>query len=318
MIRSVLLIAAMTSALTFSGSLSASELEDLQAICLEQERQIRLLEEEVMRLRSLVGQTRTVENPPTPAVAPPAGAKTPEPSAASSGSEKTYIVKQGDSLARIARRHGTTPATLARLNGLANPGMIKPGQSLKLPASTGGSQAATPPAPTTGAAAQRAASEGKTHTVRQGDTFFSIARKYGLSTEALIAANPDIKPSAMRPGQVVRLETASSAAASTTTSPTTPRSSPTPKPEIKPPAASPTEPATTGAARRPDSAPDRAPEVRPESNIRTVTTDGQMTYRQFAEKYGTTIERLNKLNGLSLEAHTVLAKGSELHVPGQP
>jgi hypothetical protein len=43
-----------------------------------------------------------------------------------------------------------------------------------------------------------------------------------------------------------------------------------------------------------------------------------MTYGEFAAKHGTSIGRLNDLNGLDLANATVLAKGSELYVPAQP
>lgn len=52
----------------------------------------------------------------------------------------TYLVRRGDTLFRIARRYGTTIASLAYLNGIANPSAIYAGQVLRL---TG-----TPPAPT--------------------------------------------------------------------------------------------------------------------------------------------------------------------------
>jgi len=38
----------------------------------------------------------------------------------------------------------------------------------------------------------------KTHTVKSGDTFSSISKKYGVSVSSLIAANPKVKPSNMK------------------------------------------------------------------------------------------------------------------------
>jgi len=45
----------------------------------------------------------------------------------------TYVVQRGDSLMRIAARYNTTVAELIRLNNLANPNVIVPGQTLLLP-----------------------------------------------------------------------------------------------------------------------------------------------------------------------------------------
>ena len=45
---------------------------------------------------------------------------------------KTYKVRVGDNLTRIAAAHGTTVAALASKNGVKNPDLIHPGQVLKL------------------------------------------------------------------------------------------------------------------------------------------------------------------------------------------
>lgn len=45
---------------------------------------------------------------------------------------KRYIVKSGDSLARIASRNGTTVSALQRANGISG-SLIRPGQKLVIP-----------------------------------------------------------------------------------------------------------------------------------------------------------------------------------------
>lgn len=315
MIKSTLLAAAMATALVSPTAVAATELEELRTLCLEQERQIRLLEEENTRLRSLTGQTPALESTPAPK---PASVAPTTPGAATATRENDastsfYIVKQGDSIARIARQMGSTPATLARLNGLKEPWTIQPGQKLKLPGTASQTPAATP-------APRAAPAGGGSHTVRQGDTFFSISRKYGLSMEALIAANPEVKPSAMRLGQTIRLDTGTPATA-TPISPVAPTPATTRPPRPLVPAV--TQPPVPSTSTTPTSPP--APPSTPNGNsptsepeIRTITTDGQMTYGEFARKHGSSVDRLNTLNALSLDADTILAKGSELYVPAQP
>ena len=46
--------------------------------------------------------------------------------------EGTYIVKSGDTLSGIAARYGTTYQELARINNIANPNVIYPGQVIKI------------------------------------------------------------------------------------------------------------------------------------------------------------------------------------------
>jgi hypothetical protein len=45
----------------------------------------------------------------------------------------------------------------------------------------------------------------RTHKVRAGESAYAIARRYGVSLNALLAANPSVDPRRMRPGQVLNL-----------------------------------------------------------------------------------------------------------------
>lgn len=49
-----------------------------------------------------------------------------------------YVVQQGDNISTIAQLFGVTPDTIIRFNHLKNPNLIKPGDSLVIPASTPG------------------------------------------------------------------------------------------------------------------------------------------------------------------------------------
>lgn len=196
------------------------------------------------------------------------------------------------------------------------------------------------------AKAAATAVEGKTHKIQQGETFASIAKKYHVSTSSLVAANPNVKPTALRPGQVIRLSAHEPAptpdhaepAPSKPSPPATPKSQPaapqpppaTPKPQA---AAPPPPPATQKppvAATTSQPAPAKSPT--PAANApqelssspkagqktRAITINKEITYGEFAAQHGTDIKRLNELNGLDLTKATVLAKGSEIYVPGQP
>ena len=45
--------------------------------------------------------------------------------------------------------------------------------------------------------------DGERYTVKQGDTMWAISQDYGISLEALRAANPDVDPRRMRVGTVL-------------------------------------------------------------------------------------------------------------------
>ncbi len=71
-------------------------------------------------------------------------------------------------------------------------------------APAGGQRAAGASAAGTGADGAAAPSAGpRTYTVRRGDTFESIARRYGLEVAALKEANPDVNPRRLQIGQEV-------------------------------------------------------------------------------------------------------------------
>lgn len=284
---------------------SKTELESLRSLVAEQERQIRHLETENAKLRTITDEvTKEQVKHSVPAK---------QQEAAPVATAQTYTVKAGDTLSKIGRKVGSSPEALARLNGIKDPTRLRIGQKLKLPGSTTASSK-----PAASAPAAPAPASGDTHLVREGDTFYSIARKYKLSQDALIAANPDLNPATLRAGQLVRLHgkpAASTAAApvrKSTETTSAPKSTPAPVASQKS-----TVPAQKETAPAPP--PSQAAHSEPaKGSVKSVIIDGEITYGEFAAKHGTQVDRLNELNGLDLPQNTVLAKGSELYVYAQP
>jgi len=132
--------------------------------------------------------------PPTPQaakVAPSPFARATAP--ADSGPAEAYIVKPGDSLHAIARRHNLTVAALKQRNGLVS-NNLQPGQRLTLTgptaASTPENRAEMPPV--------------DTHVVKAGDTLYSIARRHGMALDDLKRIN-DLSGSQLKIGQRLAL-----------------------------------------------------------------------------------------------------------------
>lgn len=127
----------------------------------------------------------------------------------SESSSSVYTVRRGDSLSTIASRHGTSIQALRNHNGLRS-NMIKPGQNLVIPgrdAETGASRVA---------AAVQAAEQN--HTVRRGESLWSIASRHGISINSLTSANGISERHALQPGQTLRIPTAGSRAQSVSSS----------------------------------------------------------------------------------------------------
>lgn len=72
--------------------------------------------------------------PAKSASASKAAASKPAPKAAAAPKATTYKVRNGDTLEKIARKHGTTVAAIQSANGLGKSTNIRAGQSLKIPA----------------------------------------------------------------------------------------------------------------------------------------------------------------------------------------
>jgi LysM repeat protein len=62
-------------------------------------------------------------------------------------------------------------------------------------------QTASEPASQLVASRQPTVSTAKTHTVKAGESPYSIAKKYGVKLDALLTANPNVDPKRLRIGQ---------------------------------------------------------------------------------------------------------------------
>jgi LysM repeat protein len=110
----------------------------------------------------------------------------------------TYTVRVGDTVSGIAGRYGLSTAVVLALNGLSWKSLIFPRQVLRLAKAASTAPApstahvVTTPAPTTVSPAPgtpAAGSTGGSYVIQRGDTITAIAKKLGLSTSALLAAN---------------------------------------------------------------------------------------------------------------------------------
>ena len=112
----------------------------------------------------------------------------PSPVVKNTTSYLTYTVQAGDTLWKIARKYNCsiTEIMVANSDRIKNPNRIHAGWQLKIPQSG---------APITGGTPDAVLSENKKsgiYIVRQGDTLWKIAKKYGCSVSEIISLNREL------------------------------------------------------------------------------------------------------------------------------
>ena len=121
----------------------------------------------------------------------PAPSTTTSPAPSSTGG--TVTVRAGDTLWGIAHRNGTTASALARANGISTSAFIHPGQTLRLPGTSGSGSAAPAPSAPAPTAPTRAYDESTVGDYKKGekveDTFLHYRYSDGVARSA--AANRD-------------------------------------------------------------------------------------------------------------------------------
>jgi membrane-bound lytic murein transglycosylase D len=131
-----------------------------------------------------------------------------------------YVVRSGDTLGHLAQFSGISSARIRELNPRVNFDRLRIGESLRFPFQAAAGLTARPsrapvvaavaPAeptesPRSGPATTRTAAAGAgTHTVRDGETLWGIARQHGVSVAVLQEEN-GLDGATIRPGQALRI-----------------------------------------------------------------------------------------------------------------
>ena len=99
-----------------------------------------------------------------------------------------YTIRAGDTFFSLAQRFGTTVEAIQRANPGVDPDRLQIGQIICIPM-------VTPP--------DRCPAGTFAYTIRAGDTYFSLARRFGTTVEAIQRANPGIDPDRLQIGQII-------------------------------------------------------------------------------------------------------------------
>ncbi|MFN3332899.1 MAG: LysM peptidoglycan-binding domain-containing protein [Caldilinea sp.] len=98
----------------------------------------------------------------------------------------THVVQPGETLGSIAALYGVNAADISAVNGITNPNLLRAGQQLVIPGVT-----------------QRQMLEARStvHVVQSGESLSGIAQQYGVTMQAIMAANELSDPNTIMVGQ---------------------------------------------------------------------------------------------------------------------
>lgn len=111
--------------------------------------------------------------------------------------DTAYTVQNGDSFFLIAQKYGVDPYALATANGLGIYDLIVPGQTLTIPGYEAPAPVASPDA--------TPVNTGSSYTVKEGDSFSSIAAVYGMDFNQLAQNNGLNVYDLIVPGQILQV-----------------------------------------------------------------------------------------------------------------
>ncbi len=136
-----------------------------------------------------------------------------DPAPESAEEYQVYTVQPGDTLFRLAGKHGISLTKLMSINGLTEEEWLKLGQELLVPPSLAPApqpahliSALQPAPPITGMQPGRTRPD--VHTVRTGESLTDIAALYGVNPGALARLNSLQNNSIPEPGRVLRIPSA--------------------------------------------------------------------------------------------------------------
>ena len=98
-----------------------------------------------------------------------------------------YTIRSGDTLYALSIRFNVTIAAIIAANPGLDPMNLRVGQIICIPAPPSG----------------KCPSGSSEYTIRAGDTYFSLARRFNVSVQAIMDANPGVNPDALEIGQVI-------------------------------------------------------------------------------------------------------------------
>lgn len=133
-----------------------------------------------------VGQTLLIPGVAAPGAAAGSSTSAPETTTTNPQDPVIHVVQPGETLSSIAGLYSVSAADISTVNNIGNPNLLRAGQRLIIPGVT-----------------QRQMMEARSiaHVVQSGESLSKIAEQYGVSMQAIMAANDLTDPNTIMVGQ---------------------------------------------------------------------------------------------------------------------
>lgn len=118
---------------------------------------------------------------------------------------RSHVLREGDTLFMISKKYGVSLAEIFAANPWLNPNRLVAGTNITIPAPTASNTNTNAVAQVSAVPSEDAACQGGSYTVEKGDSFYLIARRFGVELASLLAANPSVAPDKLKVGQVICL-----------------------------------------------------------------------------------------------------------------
>lgn len=131
-------------------------------------------------------------------------ARKPVALASTTGAGRSHKVKRGETLSGIAKRYGTSVASITKANSGLRASRLRIGQQIRIPGGKSASLASKTSSSKSKTLAAKKSSGKRYYSVRRGDNLSEIATRYKLSVTRLKSLN-GLRGSTIRPGQKLRV-----------------------------------------------------------------------------------------------------------------
>lgn len=228
--------------------------------------------------------------------------KIPQPASephASGTPPTTHLVAKGENFRMIAKKYGITSKELEKANPRVDSDTPKSGTRLTLPAEKHEV-----------ADAKSKNSSPKTHAVTDTDTYYVIAKKYGVTVTELTQANPGVNPEKLHPGIKLNVPSGTKTIAKETAKPE-PKSEPEKsEPPVRVMASNSSD---TSFYEKKTPAPEPVPEVETKPKFRSYIVSEEETPQTISEAFNITTKKLYEIN--EFKSGTKFKSGQEIKVP---